>query len=126
MRIRPKTTYIGGDSAGGSLTCSLTALILKNGLLAPKNLFLIYPSTDIRKVYYPSRRYLIDDPALWPPMVNVMMESYITKPEHWDEHLANPISLTEQYVGGSKGDGRFPLKWPKTVMMVGIKDSLRD
>jgi len=29
-------------------------------------------------------------------------------------------------VGGAKGDKRFPLKWPKTYITVGMKDPLRD
>jgi acetyl esterase/lipase len=29
MRIRPKNIFIAGDASGGSVACSLTALILK-------------------------------------------------------------------------------------------------
>lgn len=40
--------------------------------------------------------------------------------------LASPVLLTEEYIGGEKGDMRFPLKWPKTVMQVGALDPLYD
>ena len=51
--------YIGGDSAGGNLTCSLTALILKNKLRVPSGLFLVYPLLDATAHFYGSRKYLI-------------------------------------------------------------------
>lgn len=34
--------------------------------------------------------------------------------------------LTEEFVGGRKGDTRFPLGWPKTYLMLGAKDCVRE
>lgn len=40
--------------------------------------------------------------------------------------MASPIFMTEEFVGGSKGDTRFPLQWPRTIIQVGAKDPLYD
>lgn len=77
MKIKPKNVYICGDSAGGNLSCSLTALAMKNGLLKPKGLFLAYPTVDSRQIYYPSRKYILNDPLLWPSMAQIFFTSYI-------------------------------------------------
>jgi hormone-sensitive lipase len=56
FKIDPKSIYFGGDSAGGNLCCGLTAIILQNNMKLPKGLFLAYPSLDMRRVFYGSRR----------------------------------------------------------------------
>lgn len=76
MRINPKNIYIAGDSAGSTLTCSLTALILKENLPKPKGLFLVYPGLDLRNIYYSSRRFIFNDPMIWPTVAEVFVNSY--------------------------------------------------
>lgn len=79
MKIYPKNIYIGGDSAGGNITCAVTALILKNKLQKPNGLYVIYPSLDLRSIYYPSRKYILNDPLLWPSMIKLFLDSYVSK-----------------------------------------------
>ena len=43
-----------------------------------------------------------------------------------DHPLASPIMLTEEFVSGSKGDKRFPLKWPRSMLAAGSRDPLYD
>ena len=94
MRIRPKNIYICGDSAGGNLSCSLTALAMKNNLIKPKGLFLAYPCTDTRMVYYPSRKFLLNDPILWPSIAEMFFNSYIHNSQRNDP-IASPVLLSE-------------------------------
>jgi hormone-sensitive lipase len=76
MRIRPKNIYVCGDSAGGNLSCSLTALAMKNNILKPKALFLAYPCVDTRMIYYPSRKFVINDPLIWPSIGQMFFNAY--------------------------------------------------
>jgi len=48
LKIHPTKIIIAGDSAGGNLACSLTALILKNKLLMPIGLYLAYPALSLK------------------------------------------------------------------------------
>ena len=95
----PKNIYIGGDSGGGNLTCGLTALILKNKLRTPNGLFLAYPFLDGTAHFYDSRKYLIEDPLLWPSFGNLALNSYIQSHEV-SNPLISPLLLTDSYVGG--------------------------
>lgn len=79
FKFRPRSILISGDSAGGNLTCGLTALILKEKLIKPLGLYLVYPSLDLRVIYYPSRKYILNDPLLWPTMVVLFLKSYVQK-----------------------------------------------
>lgn len=78
MKIRPKNIYVCGDSAGGNLSCALTALIMKNNLLKPVGIFLAYPCLDLRTLYYPSRKFLISDPLVWPSIAQLFFNSYVS------------------------------------------------
>jgi acetyl esterase/lipase len=118
---------VGGDSAGGNLSCALMALILKNKLLIPKGIFLIYPSLDLRKtIYYPSRQYTLIDPIIWPSLAVLVIDSYIKHKESADNPLISPLLLTEEFISGKEGDKAFPKQWPRTIIIVGLKDPLRD
>ena len=71
FKINPKNIYLGGDSAGGNLCCGLTAKILQNKMQIPKGLFLVYPSLDMRRVFYGSRKEIMNEPLLWPSLINL-------------------------------------------------------
>ena len=60
-----------GDSAGGSIACALTALIIKKNLKIPLGMFLVYPNLDSRKIFYGSRKYILDEPLLWPSLIKL-------------------------------------------------------
>lgn len=60
FKINPKNIFIAGDSAGGNLACGLTALILKKCLFPPKGVYLVYPNVDSRRVFYGSRKYMLN------------------------------------------------------------------
>jgi len=127
MNISPKNIYISGDSAGGNLTCSLTGLILKDKLPIPRGLYVAYPAVDLRMMFTLSRIYSLTDILLWPPMLLLCLNSYLSKDfSQAESPVASPLLLTEEYVNGTAGDKRFPLKWPKTIVTVGSKDPLLD
>lgn len=127
LNIRPTKLYVAGDSAGGNIASSLVALILKNKEPIPRGIYLSYPALDLRKIFTTSRIYSITDPLLWPAVLLLCVKSYLNNSfEKANEPLASPILLTEEYVGGEKGDMRFPLKWPRTLIDVGNRDPLVD
>lgn len=95
IKINPKNIYFGGDSAGGNLCCGLTTLIIKNQLRLPNALYLVYPCTDLRSIHYPSRKYLLSDPLLWPSMVKMFLNAYIGNDAEAQNPLASPLLLTE-------------------------------
>ena len=78
FKINPKNIFVGGDSAGGALSCALTILAIKKGLRVPKGLHLVYPSLDARKIFYGSRAFILDDLVLWPSLINHAHNSYFT------------------------------------------------
>lgn len=94
MKIKLKRVFLGGDSAGGSLTCALTALILKNNLKIPNSIFLIYPSLDLRRIYYPSRNYFLKDTILSPALAIMAIKNYIKDNEAENNPLASPLLIT--------------------------------
>ena len=127
FNIRPKRIYLAGDSAGGNLACVLTGLILKNNLTIPSGLYVSYPAVDLRKSYSPSRIHSITDPLLWPTMLMLCIKAYFEGDlNKGEDPLASPVLFTEEYVSGTVGDKRFPLKWPKTIVTVGDCDPLYD
>lgn len=70
---------MSGESAGGNLTCGVTALAIKNNILIPKGLYLVFPSLDIRKYFAGSRKYVLRDVLLMPSLIKLATKSYITK-----------------------------------------------
>lgn len=127
LNIRPTKVYVAGDSAGGNIASSLVGLILKHKEPIPQALYLTYPAMDLRKVFTTSRIYSITDIFLWPSLLMLCMKSYLNNDlGKADDPLASPLLLTEEYVGGEKGNTRFPLKWPRTLIDVGTIDPLLD
>ena len=74
--INPINIFILGDSAGGSLSCGLIALILQQQLKVPLGLFLVYPNLDSRSLFYGSRKYILDEPLLWPSIIKLAYDHY--------------------------------------------------
>jgi len=96
LNIKPTSIYLAGDSAGGSLACVLTGMILKEKLPIPNGLYLTYPATDLRHVFSLSKLYAITDPLLWPSMLLLCLDSYLKGDlSKADDPLASPILLTE-------------------------------
>ncbi len=90
-------------------------------------MYLAYPAADLRYIFTSSRLYAITDPLLWPPMLLLCLNSYINNDiSKANDPLASPILLSEEYVNGTIGDKRFPLAWPKTIIVVGNRDPLYD
>lgn len=55
------------------------------------------------------------------------MQEYLGDVDKYqDNPLASPILLSEEYVSDTSEDLRWPLKWPKTIVLVGKKDPLYD
>lgn len=127
MDIQPKHIYLAGDSAGGNLACSLMANILINKLQIPNGIYLAYPTIDIRRKFTPSKVNSLMDPLLWPTMLEMILKEYLGNDlTLQDNPLASPLLLTQSFVGGHHDDKRFPLKWPRTFISVGQKDTFYD
>lgn len=125
--IRPSKIILAGDSAGGNLMCSLVGLILKHKLPRPQGLFLAYPACDARKRFSPSRINSFEDPILYPTLLLMCLEEYLGYNQLTQYNpLASPLLLTEAFVGGAADDQRFPIAWPKTIVVIGKKDPLYD
>jgi len=95
FNINPKNIYVIGDSAGGSISCGLITMILQKGMKVPQGQFLIYPNLDLRKVYYGSRKYLLEEPLLWPSLIKLALEHYLPSKHDFECQLASPLLLTE-------------------------------
>jgi acetyl esterase/lipase len=105
----------------------LVGLILKHKLPKPHGVFLAYPACDTRLRYSPSRLLSFDDAILYPTLLLLCLNEYLGyKTENQYDPLASPLLLSEEYVSGVKGDKRFPLSWPQTIIMIGKKDPLFD
>jgi hormone-sensitive lipase len=127
LNIRPTKVYLAGDSAGGNLACALMTLILKHKEPIPQGIYLTYPAADLRNTFTSSRVHSLTDPLLWPRTLFLCVNSYLKDDfEKANDPLASPVLLTEEYVGGEKGDMRFPLRWPRTLIDVGNHDPLFD
>ena len=77
FNIRPKKIIIAGDSAGGNLAFSLTALIIKEGLPIPHGIFAAYPACDLQKRFSPSKLFAFTDPLLNPSMLLLCLREYL-------------------------------------------------
>lgn len=125
FNIRPKRIFVAGDSAGGNLACSLTAMTMKLDMKVPDGLLLAYPAVDTRTKFTPSRINSFNDTILYPTLLLLCMQEYLGNVENQINPLASPILLTEDYVSDN-GDQGWPKKWPKTIVLVGKKDPLYD
>ena len=67
--INPKAVIVTGDSAGGNLALSATALAMKAQLPLPQGVFLAYPACDLRSCYTPSRIHAFNDAILHPSLL---------------------------------------------------------
>jgi hormone-sensitive lipase len=64
LNVKPKNIILVGDSAGGNLVCSLTSLIIKNKLIVPRSIYLIYPAANLSKNFTYSLLNTAHDPFL--------------------------------------------------------------
>ena len=74
VNIRPTRIFVAGDSAGGNLACSLTALTLKPQMQVPSGLLLAYPAVDTRTKFTPSRINSFNDVILYPTLLLLCMQ----------------------------------------------------
>ena len=74
--IAPENIFLLGDSAGGCIACGLMALILQKGLKSPLGMFLVYPNLDSRGIFYGSRKYILEEPLLWPSVIKLAYDKY--------------------------------------------------
>ena len=125
FNIKPKRVFVAGDSAGGNLACSLTALTMKLGMKVPDGLLLAYPAVDTRTKFTPSRINSFNDVILYPTLLLLCMQEYLNDMQNQFNPLASPILLTEDYVSDNR-EPCWPKMWPKTILMVGKKDPLYD
>jgi hormone-sensitive lipase len=95
FNIKPKNVYVAGDSAGGTISCGLIALLMQRGIKIPNGLFMAYPSLDSRKIFYGSRKYILEEPLLWPSLIKLAYRSYFPEGHDYSDKLSSPLLLTE-------------------------------
>lgn len=118
MNVRPKKIIVGGDSAGGNLALTLTALLMKKNITPlPYGVYLAYPATDFRPRFSPSRIHSLDDTLLFATLLYACRDAYVGAADDTNP-LLSPLLLTEGWITGGT-DPRWPLKWPKTRIIVG-------
>ena len=71
-----KFILVGGDSAGGNFAMGLTYLCIKEGIRAPDNLVLMYPSLLCEMYPSPSRLVCLFDPLVMFPFLLRCLNSY--------------------------------------------------
>lgn len=86
-----------------------------------------YPATDLRMLFTQSKIYSMTDVFLWPSTLLLCLKQYLQGDNSKAiDPLASPLLISEEWIGGVKGDQRFPINWPKTMLTVGSKDPLFD
>lgn len=99
---------VGGDSAGGCLSCDVVISCNKEKVLLPRVLLLLYPTLDKRMNTKSMIEY--DDAPIWEPRLSVKM---------WDMYLGD-----NEYISPSElDDVSF---FPKTYIETAEFDCLRD
>lgn len=63
---------------------------------------------------------------IWPTVAEVFVDAYFPNDKDKNDPLGSPLLMTEWFISGKEGDKRFPLEWPRTFMMLGDKDLVRD
>lgn len=76
LEISAKTVIVGGDSAGGNLSCALTALCIKMGHRVPNGLFMAYPALDLRFNFTPSYIHALTDKIISHTILGICVASY--------------------------------------------------
>jgi len=96
MNIKPTNIYLAGDSAGGNLACVLTGLILKKKLAIPRGIYVAYPAVDLRLAFSKSKIYSLTDVLLWPSMLLLCLNQYLSNDfKKADNLMASPILIDE-------------------------------
>lgn len=118
MNVKPKKIILAGDSAGGNLCLSLTAVLMKRRVeVVPYGLYLAYPATNFTESFSPSRMNSLDDTLLFTTLLFACRTAYLGKDDDTNP-LISPILLTQKWIDGGT-DGKWPLNWPRTRIMVG-------
>lgn len=98
MNVHPKKIILAGDSAGGNLTFSLCAAIMKKNLPSPYGLYAAYPALDLRQYFSPAKLCAFTDPLLRPSMLMLCLKEYTKGDEETQNNpIASPLLLTEAY-----------------------------
>lgn len=112
-----------GDSAGGNLVAAVTIMAIQRGFRVPDGLILCYPALCLsRQVFTPSLLFAIDDPILPYSFLKMCLDSYVgdfSQHPHCNPHI-NP------YLSPGIASDEVLSKFPKTRIMVGANDPLRD
>ena len=71
-----KLILVGGDSAGGNFSVSLTLMCLRNGIRPPDRLIVMYPNLLCQMYPSPSRMISLFDPLVMFPFMLRCLNSY--------------------------------------------------
>ena len=113
LGIDPEKVYVGGDSAGGCLTASVTLMARDRGIKMPRKALMVYPATDRRMITESMRNYI--DTPVWDARLTKMM---------WDEYLGDAEPGHPEYASPAEV---YSLEgFPQTYMEVAEFDCLHD
>ena len=113
LGIDPQRVYIGGDSAGGCLTASVTLMARDRGIKMPRKALMVYPATDRRMITESMRNYT--DTPVWDARLTKMM---------WEEYLGDAEPEHPEYA--SPAEVYSLEEFPQTYMEVAEFDCLHD
>ena len=118
MNLNPSKIILIGDSAGGNLISAISVLAIKWGIRVPDMLILLYPALQFSiESVFPSMFYFLTDPALNLSFARFINDSYI------QDHKS---AKTDYFLSPLKTPDDILAKFPKTKILVGTKDPLRD
>jgi len=107
-----KFILVGGDSAGGNFSASLTLMCMKNGIRLPDSLILMYPALLCQMYPSPSRLMSLFDPLVTFPFLMRCLNSYadpsyketcprtysqeLEGSKHFDDPLISPLMIPDE------------------------------
>lgn len=112
-----KDIILMGDSAGGNLACGVTLKAMQTKDFKIKKLILLYPSLQSNYKLNTNFKSVIengDDNLLTRQNLEDYMDLYVKEPNDLDNPLVSPLN------------SKMLKKMPKSLIIVGDKDPLRD
>ncbi|CAI2387602.1 unnamed protein product [Moneuplotes crassus] len=95
--LKPKKIFVMGDSAGGKLATSLTALSICKQIRIPDGLLLFYPVLLLRYISYtPSRAHMFDDEIMSQMVRESVFEAYCKQVDADNNPFLSPVLLPKK------------------------------
>lgn len=94
LRINKNNIILGGDSAGGAMTASVSIMARDDGLTMPRGQMLVYPVTDKRLTSESNLKYT--DTPVWNSKMSVKLwDIYVQEEEPEDLYYLSPMQIED-------------------------------